>query len=130
MEWRTLSSRITSNEGSSKVIVSGGTDVRYVSNGLITLGHIPSASKDEKNQTEVILKCQVWKNEAETALFCYNPKGSFLLTMPEFILFLGIARGGFSGSSLGSTPLSTYSIFAAVLILSHRLIPRGKKSIY
>lgn len=69
----------------------------------------------------------MWKNEAETALFCYNPKGSFILTMPEFILFLGIARGGFSGSSLGSTPLSTYSIFAAVLILSHRLIPRGEK---
>lgn len=49
MEWRTLSSRITSNEGSSKVIVSGGIDARYVSNGLITLGHIPSASKLKKN---------------------------------------------------------------------------------
>lgn len=43
MECRTLSSRITSKEGSSKVMVSGGTDVRYVSNGLITLGHTPSA---------------------------------------------------------------------------------------
>lgn len=36
---------MTSKEGSSKVMVSGGTDVRYVSNGLITLGHTPSATE-------------------------------------------------------------------------------------
>lgn len=51
MECRTLSSRITSNEGSSKVIVSGGADVRYVSNGLITLGQTPSASKGSQRHT-------------------------------------------------------------------------------
>lgn len=50
MECRTLSSRITSKEGSSKVMVSGGTDVRYVSNGLITLGHTPSAREGGVNR--------------------------------------------------------------------------------
>ncbi len=42
MECRTLSSRLTSKEGSSKVMVSGGSEVRYVSKGLMTLGHTPS----------------------------------------------------------------------------------------
>lgn len=50
-----------------------------------------------------------------------------ILTMPQLILLLGVARWGFSGSSLGSAPLSTHSIFAAVLILSHRLIPVMKQ---
>lgn len=44
MECRTLSSRMTSKEGSSKVMVSGGSEVRYVSKGLMTLGHTPSGS--------------------------------------------------------------------------------------
>lgn len=62
MECRTLSSRITSKEGSSKVMVSGGTDVRYVSNGLITLGHTPSA-------TEGVGGLQECRNEAQAGLY-------------------------------------------------------------
>lgn len=45
MECRTLSSRLTSKEGSSNVMVSGGSEVRYVSKGLMTLGHTPSGSE-------------------------------------------------------------------------------------
>lgn len=62
MEWRTLSSSITSKEGSSKVIVSGATDVRYVSNGLITLGHIPSESKDKKKNLNRSCYFKMYKN--------------------------------------------------------------------
>ena len=52
MECRTLSSKLTSKEGSSKVMVSGGSEVRYVSKGLRTLGHTPSGS-DGDQQYEV-----------------------------------------------------------------------------
>jgi len=45
MDWKTLSRRMTSKEGSSKVMFSGGSEVRYVSKGLMTLGHTPSGNK-------------------------------------------------------------------------------------
>lgn len=47
MECRTLSSRLTSREGSSKVMVSGVSELRYVSRGLTTPGHTPSAGHGE-----------------------------------------------------------------------------------
>ena len=53
MECRTLSSRLTSKEGSSKVMVSGGSEVRYVSKGLMTLGHTPSGSDESNSSDEV-----------------------------------------------------------------------------
>lgn len=49
MECRTLSSRITSIEGSSKVMPSGGSLMRYGSNGLVTLGHTPSENTQTKS---------------------------------------------------------------------------------
>lgn len=45
---------MTSKEGSSKVMVSGGSEVRYVSKGLMTLGHTPSGSNGNSfNQTHL-----------------------------------------------------------------------------
>lgn len=61
MECSTLSSRLTSKEGSSKVIVSGGSEVRYVSKGFRTLGHTPSGEVEGEEKS----------NEDDTTIFFY-----------------------------------------------------------
>lgn len=54
MECRTLSSRLTSKDGSSKVMVSGGSEMRYVSKGLLTQGQTPSGSHISQIQSQLV----------------------------------------------------------------------------
>lgn len=48
-----------------------------------------------------------------------------LLTVPQLVLLLGVARRRLGGSRLGAAPLPPHSVLAAVLVLSHWLIPAG-----
>lgn len=120
MEWRTLSSRLTSREGSSKVMLSGGSEMRYVCKGLVTPGHTPSAQTDRRRDRGQATRRQTDGPRGP------RPRGE--LTMPQLVVFLGVAGRGFGGSSLRTASLPAHYVLTAILILPHGLIPEQRAS--
>lgn len=96
-------------------MVSGVSELRYVSRGLTTLGHTPSAGHGE-NRVRRWRRCGQGKGGA-------GRRRAPLLTVPQLVLLLGVARRRLGGSRLGAAPLPPYGVLAAILVLSHWLIP-------
>lgn len=84
---------MTSKEGSSKVMVSGGSVVRYVSKGLRTLGQTPSKRAERRIQHVLFefASRYVSVGPVETCLRNTSEENIQGLTMPQLVLLLGVA---------------------------------------